>query len=112
MDGTVLDLTLFLSATFAAALVAGLAGFAFGLVAAAVWLHVLTPLQTAMRSSSQHCLDSTPGVRNYTCPLRGKAVQPILDDQDETMDREARGRSDWNTLSHPNRRKKCSRSQI
>jgi uncharacterized membrane protein YfcA len=41
-----LDLVLFVAATFAAALVAGLAGFAFGLVAAAVWLHVLTPLQT------------------------------------------------------------------
>jgi uncharacterized membrane protein YfcA len=38
---------LFLGATFVAALVAGLAGFAFGLVAAAVWLHILTPLQTA-----------------------------------------------------------------
>jgi uncharacterized membrane protein YfcA len=46
MDG-LLDLTLFLAATFAAALVAGLAGFAFGLVAAAVWLRILTPLQTA-----------------------------------------------------------------
>ena len=42
-----LDLLLFLLATFAAALVAGLAGFAFGLVAAAAWLHILTPLQTA-----------------------------------------------------------------
>src|SRR5262245_17452772 len=41
------DLAFFLLATFAAALVAGLAGFAFGLIAAAVWLHVLTPLQTA-----------------------------------------------------------------
>jgi uncharacterized protein len=37
----------FLGATFAAALVAGLAGFAFGLVAAAVWLYILTPLATA-----------------------------------------------------------------
>ena len=35
-----------LGATFAAALVAGLAGFAFGIVAAAAWLHILTPLQT------------------------------------------------------------------
>src|SRR5436190_1239484 len=42
-----IDLILFLGATFAAALVTGVAGFAFGLVAAAVWLHVLTPLQTA-----------------------------------------------------------------
>ena len=37
-----------LGAEFVGALeVAGLAGFAFGLVASAVWLHVLTPLQTA-----------------------------------------------------------------
>src|SRR4051794_1378330 len=41
-----LDLAVFLAATFLAALVAGVAGFAFGLVAAAAWLHVLTPLQT------------------------------------------------------------------
>ena len=47
MDVVTLDLAIFLVATFAAALVAGLAGFAFGLVAAAVWLHLLTPLQTA-----------------------------------------------------------------
>jgi len=40
-------IALFLVATFAAALVAGLAGFAFGLVAAAVWLYILTPLATA-----------------------------------------------------------------
>src|SRR5882757_8588871 len=47
MDVVTLDLAIFLLATFAAALVAGLAGFAFGLVAAAAWLHILTPLQTA-----------------------------------------------------------------
>jgi uncharacterized protein len=47
MDGSLIELSLFLAATFAAALVAGLAGFAFGLVAAAIWLHLLTPLQTA-----------------------------------------------------------------
>jgi len=47
MDVLTLNLAIFLLATFAAALVAGLAGFAFGLVAAAAWLHVLTPLQTA-----------------------------------------------------------------
>jgi uncharacterized membrane protein YfcA len=47
MDLLTLDLAIFLLATFAAALIAGLAGFAFGLVAAAAWLHILTPLQTA-----------------------------------------------------------------
>src|ERR671912_321831 len=40
-------LALFVAATFLGALVAGLAGFAFGLVAAAIWLHILTPLQAA-----------------------------------------------------------------
>ncbi len=39
------DLALFVAGTFAAALVAGLSGFAFGLIAAAVWLYVLPPLQ-------------------------------------------------------------------
>jgi uncharacterized protein len=47
MDGTMLELAIYLAATFVAALVTGVAGFAFGLVAAAVWLHILTPLQTA-----------------------------------------------------------------
>lgn len=47
VDG-IFELILFLVATFAAALVASLVGFAFGLVAAAVWLHILTPLQTAI----------------------------------------------------------------
>src|SRR5262245_21355695 len=46
MDVTVVQLGLFLAATFAAALVAGVTGFAFALIAAAVWLHLLTPLQT------------------------------------------------------------------
>ncbi|MGN6749265.1 MAG: sulfite exporter TauE/SafE family protein [Xanthobacteraceae bacterium] len=38
---------LFLVGTFFAALVAGLGGFAFGIVAAAVWLYILSPLHTA-----------------------------------------------------------------
>ncbi|ANW01805.1 sulfite exporter TauE/SafE family protein [Bradyrhizobium icense] len=47
MDGTTLELLLFLLATFAGALVAGLSGFAFGLIVSAIWLYILTPLQTA-----------------------------------------------------------------
>jgi uncharacterized membrane protein YfcA len=46
-DFQTLDLTLFVVATFAAAFVAGVAGFAFGIVAAAVWLYFLSPTQTA-----------------------------------------------------------------
>src|SRR5215469_10893397 len=41
------DLTIFLVGTLAAAFVTGLAGFAFGMVAAGVWLFALTPSQTS-----------------------------------------------------------------
>jgi uncharacterized membrane protein YfcA len=47
MDGLPLELPIFLLATFAGAVVAGLSGFAFGLVAASIWLFVLSPLQSA-----------------------------------------------------------------
>ena len=47
MDGFSLDLVIFLIATFVGALVTGLSGFAFGLVAASIWLYILTPLQSA-----------------------------------------------------------------
>jgi uncharacterized membrane protein YfcA len=40
-----LDLALFVAGAFAAAFVTGLAGFAFAIVAAAVWLHFLPPAQ-------------------------------------------------------------------
>jgi uncharacterized membrane protein YfcA len=45
MDGTVL--ALFLAATFVGGVATGLAGFAFGLVVSGVWLHIITPVQTA-----------------------------------------------------------------
>ena len=47
MDGIDLELPLFLIATFAGAFVAGLSGFAFGLVAASLWLYILNPVQSA-----------------------------------------------------------------
>jgi uncharacterized membrane protein YfcA len=48
MDGLqALDLALFSAGAFAAAFVTGLAGFAFGIVAAAIWLHFLAPAQVA-----------------------------------------------------------------
>jgi hypothetical protein len=45
MDGTVL--AVFLVGTFLGGLTSGIAGFAMGLVVSGIWLHVLTPLQTA-----------------------------------------------------------------
>jgi uncharacterized membrane protein YfcA len=47
MSGSQFEIPLFLFATFAGGFVAGLSGFAFGLVAASLWLYILTPLQSA-----------------------------------------------------------------
>ena len=50
MDGIPFEIPQFLFATFAGAFVAGLSGFAFGLVAASLWLYILTPVQSATLS--------------------------------------------------------------
>jgi len=42
-----IGLLVFVIGTFAAAFVTGLAGFAFGMVAAGIWLHALSPADTA-----------------------------------------------------------------
>src|SRR3984893_17809536 len=47
MDGMTFELPLFLFATFAGAFIAGLSGFAFGLVAASLWLYILNPSSSA-----------------------------------------------------------------
>src|SRR3981189_720475 len=47
MEQAPFEIPLFIIATFSGALVAGLSGFAFGLVAASIWLYILSPLQTA-----------------------------------------------------------------
>lgn len=47
MDALLPQIAIYLAATFVAALVAGVTGFAFALIAASVWLHILTPLETA-----------------------------------------------------------------
>ena len=41
------DFALFFAATLLGAVVAGVAGFAFGLIASAIWLHIIPPAQSA-----------------------------------------------------------------
>jgi uncharacterized membrane protein YfcA len=57
-----LTLAIFLAGTFIAALVTGVAGFAFALIALAVWLYVLTPVE------------ATPLVALYALLVQGYAV--------------------------------------
>jgi len=47
IDAVPLHLVVFILATFLGALIAGVAGFAFGLIASAIWLHIVTPAQSA-----------------------------------------------------------------
>ena len=47
IDAVPLHLGVFVLATFFGAFIAGIAGFAFGLIASAIWLHVITPAQSA-----------------------------------------------------------------
>src|ERR1700746_3357031 len=61
MDGPqALDIALFSAGTFAAAFVTGLAGFAFGIIAAAVWLHFLAPAEVEPRIAA--CALTVQGV--------------------------------------------------
>ena len=71
-------LALFVTATFAAALVAGLAGFAFGLVAAAVWLHVLTPTQTAILIAAYALSIQGYSTWKLRRAVRGERLWPFL----------------------------------
>ncbi len=71
-------LALFVAATFAAALVAGLAGFAFGLVAAAIWLHILTPTQTAILIAANALLIQGYSTWKLRHALKGARLWPFL----------------------------------
>lgn len=67
------DLAIFLVGTFAAAFVTGLAGFAFGMVAAGIWLFALTPVQTTTLIVAYALLVqgySTWRLRRIIIPLR------------------------------------------
>src|SRR5215469_7684480 len=58
----IIDLALFTAGAFAAAYVTGLAGFAFGIVATAMWLHFLPPAQV------------TPLIAAFALIVQGVAV--------------------------------------
>lgn len=78
MDATTLALVVFLVTTFAAALVAGLAGFAFGLVAAAAWLYVLTPVQTASLIIAYGLIVQSVAVWKLRRALQWTSLWPFL----------------------------------
>ena len=76
MDGLVL--TLFLATTFFGGVVAGLAGFAMGLVVSGIWLHILTPAQTAMLIVSYGLVTQSYNIWRLRHVLRWRTVAPFI----------------------------------
>src|ERR1700686_3001353 len=77
-DASALDLLIFAIASFAASLVAGLGGFPFGLVGAAGWLHILTPVQTTALIVAFGLLVQGFSVWKLRRALDGRRLLPFL----------------------------------
>ena len=76
MDGWIFGLFLF--TTFVGGVVTGLAGFAMGLVVSGVWLHILTPAQTAALIVGYGLLTQTYNIWNLRHALDLRAIAPFI----------------------------------
>jgi uncharacterized membrane protein YfcA len=76
MDGLVL--ALFLISLFFGGIVTGLAGFAMGLVVSGIWLHILTPAQTATLIVGYGLLVQSYSIWKLRHALRWRAVTPFV----------------------------------
>ena len=72
------EFAIFLLGTFVAALVTGVAGFAFGLIAAAIWLYALTPIQTTALIVSYGLLVQAYGVWKLRHGLEIGRLIPLI----------------------------------
>jgi uncharacterized membrane protein YfcA len=76
MDGT--TLTLFLIATFLGGFVSGFSGFAMGIVVSGIWLHILTPIQTATLIAGYGLLTQGYGILKLRDALRWQNIWPLV----------------------------------
>ncbi len=76
MDGFVF--ALFALAAFAGGFVSGFSGFAMGLVVSGVWLHVLTPIQTATLIAGYGLLTQGYGIWNLRSVLDVGRTWPLV----------------------------------
>jgi uncharacterized membrane protein YfcA len=76
MDGFVLGL--FLLAAFAGGFASGLAGFAMGFVVSGVWLHIITPIQTAALVTGYGLLTQGYGVWKLRGSLNWRSIAPFI----------------------------------
>jgi uncharacterized membrane protein YfcA len=76
MDG--ITLGLYVAATFLGGFTSGLTGFAAGLVVSGVWLHVITPLQTAVLIAAYGIVNQAYGIWKVRQALRWRRVLPFV----------------------------------
>jgi uncharacterized membrane protein YfcA len=76
MDGWVL--TLFILAAFTGGFVSGFSGFAMGLVVSGVWLHIITPMQTAALIAGYGLLTQGYGILKLRQALNWQRIWPLL----------------------------------
>jgi len=75
MDGLVF--TLFALAAFAGGFISGFSGFAMGLVVSGVWLHIITPMQTATLIAGYGLLTQGYGIFNLRHALDHRKIWPL-----------------------------------
>jgi uncharacterized protein len=78
MDMTALPLAIFLAGTFAATFVAAFAGFALGVVALAVWLYAITPVQAAALVAAYALIVQGYAVWKLRRSIRVRRVMPFI----------------------------------
>ena len=76
MDGSVL--ALFVVAAFAGGFVSGFSGFAMGLVVSGVWLHIITPTQTAALIAGYGLLTQGYGILKLRQALNWQSIWPLV----------------------------------
>lgn len=73
-----LSWALFLTATFLGGFTSGLTGFAAGLVVSGIWLHVITPLQTAVLIAAYGMVNQAYGIWKVRHSLQWRRILPFV----------------------------------
>ena len=76
MNGTAL--TFFALATFLGGFVSGFSGFAMGLVVSGIWLHLITPAQTAALIAGYGLLTQGYGILKLRHALNWRSIWPLV----------------------------------
>src|SRR6266567_2354817 len=76
MDGHLL--LPFVLATFLGGFVSGFSGFAMGLVVSGVWLHIITPIQTAALIAGYGLLTQGYGILKLRQVLNWRNIWPLV----------------------------------